>query len=122
MDCTSFVCWPAADELRGRAAFGVMRLLRVLRRCAFAGSPPALERRRIAAPRFRTSTPRSGYHGWRRRGMVRTWLSQRLTTLVASGAALHPACDMLWLRILHRECRSAATAALSQFPARMLRG
>ena len=26
----------------------------VLRRCAFAGSPPALERRRIAAPGLRT--------------------------------------------------------------------
>ena len=44
-----------ADELRGRIAFGAMRLLRatVLRRCAFAGSPPALERRRIAARRLR---------------------------------------------------------------------
>ena len=52
----TFVSSRAADELRGRTAFGVMRLLRapVLRRCAFAGSPPALERRRIAAPRLRT--------------------------------------------------------------------
>ena len=29
--------------------------------------------------------------------MVPTWLFQTLTTLVASGAALHPACDMLWV-------------------------
>jgi hypothetical protein len=52
VNCTSFVCWPAADELRGRTAFGVMRLLRapVLRRCAFVGSPPVLERRFIASP------------------------------------------------------------------------
>ena len=29
--------------------------------------------------------------------MVPRWLYQRLTTLVASGAALIPACDMLWV-------------------------
>ena len=29
--------------------------------------------------------------------MVPRWLFQRLTTLVASGAALIPACDMLWV-------------------------
>jgi hypothetical protein len=48
----TFVSSRAADELRGRTAFDVARLLRatVLGRCAFAGSPPALERRRIAAP------------------------------------------------------------------------
>ena len=27
---------------------------------------------------------------------------QRQTTLVASGAALNPACDMLWVEGLHR--------------------
>src|SRR5215831_20098996 len=52
----TFVSLRAADELRGRTAFNAMRLLRVtvLRRCALAGSPPALDRRRIAAPRLRT--------------------------------------------------------------------
>ena len=37
---------------------------------------------------------------------------QRLTTLVASGVALHPACDMLWLMVLDRPCRGVATAAV----------
>src|SRR5262249_55431587 len=47
---------PPEEEPWGRTAFGAMRLLRagVLRRCALAVSPPALERRRIAAPRLRT--------------------------------------------------------------------
>jgi hypothetical protein len=40
----------AADELRGRIAFGAMWVLRAtaLRRCALVCSPPALDRRRIA--------------------------------------------------------------------------
>jgi hypothetical protein len=42
-----------SDGLRERTAFGVMRLLRapVFRRCALAGSPPALDRRLIASPK-----------------------------------------------------------------------
>jgi hypothetical protein len=46
----------AADELLGSSTFDVTRLLRatVLRRCTLIGSPPAVERRRIVAPRLRT--------------------------------------------------------------------
>ena len=46
----------AADELLGSSAFDVTRLLRtpVLRRCAFAGSSLALERRFIASPSLST--------------------------------------------------------------------
>ena len=52
----TFVSRPGAKERRGRAAFDATRVLRatVLRRGALAGSPPALDRRRIAAPRLRT--------------------------------------------------------------------
>jgi predicted signal transduction protein with EAL and GGDEF domain len=52
----TFVSSRAAGELRERAAFGVMPLLRapVLRRCAFAGSSLGLERRFIASPSLRT--------------------------------------------------------------------
>src|SRR6516164_4933488 len=48
------VSWPTAEE--PRTPFGVTPLLRTaaLRRCGFARSPPALERRRIATPRLRT--------------------------------------------------------------------
>ena len=43
-------------EPRRRIVFGAIPLLRpaVLRRCALVGSPPALDRRRIAAPRLKT--------------------------------------------------------------------
>src|SRR5262249_203586 len=52
----TFVSSRAADELLGRATFDVTPLFcaPVLGRSAFAGSPPALDRRRIAAPRLRT--------------------------------------------------------------------
>ena len=55
----TFVSSRAADELRGRPAFGAMRLLRAaaFRACALGDLSPALERRRIAVPGFRTSTP-----------------------------------------------------------------
>ena len=51
----TFVPSRTADDLR-EGAVGARRLLRapVLRRCALVCSPPALERRRIAAPRLRT--------------------------------------------------------------------
>ncbi len=56
MSRATFVSSRAADEFRKRTAFGAMRLLRVVvfRRCALVGSPSALDRRRIAAPRLRT--------------------------------------------------------------------
>jgi hypothetical protein len=49
----TFASKSAADELRERTVFGAIPLLRatVFRRCALVGSPPALDRRRIAAPR-----------------------------------------------------------------------
>src|SRR5262249_24808240 len=52
------------DDLREHTTFGAKRLLRatVFRRGALVGSPPALDRRRIAAPRLRT----------RRRGEIQT--------------------------------------------------
>jgi hypothetical protein len=45
----------AIEGLRGRTVFGALRLLRaaIFRRCALGDSPPALERRRIAARRLR---------------------------------------------------------------------
>src|SRR6516225_3054276 len=50
----TFVSLRAADGLR--TTFGAMRLLRaaVFRPCALGDLPPALDRRRIAAPRLRT--------------------------------------------------------------------
>src|SRR5262245_41336764 len=56
MSRATFLSSRAADELRERTAFAAMRLLRVavFRRCALVGSPPALDRRRIAAPQLRT--------------------------------------------------------------------
>src|SRR5262249_7502276 len=52
----TFVSSRAADELRGRTAFGAMRALRAAAfgACALRDLPPALDRRRIAAPRLRT--------------------------------------------------------------------
>src|SRR5262249_55510261 len=62
----TFVSWRAADELRGRTACGAIRLLRaVFRRCALAGPPPALERRRIVAPRLRTRHLGLAWHIWK---------------------------------------------------------
>src|SRR6516162_4181718 len=78
-----FALSPATDELLGRAAFDVTRLLRtpVLRRCAFAGSPPALERRRITAPRIRTRHLALAYHTWNGPGIVPAWAFQQLTNV-----------------------------------------
>src|SRR6516162_1171443 len=58
-----FALSPATDELRLCVTFRAMRLLRAAAfgACALGDLPPALDRRRIAAPRLRT----------RHRGVVR---------------------------------------------------
>src|SRR6516165_6388052 len=65
-----------------RTAFGAMRLLRapVLRRGALVGSPPPLDRRRIAAPRAQgeVSFSLAQLEG---SGMVPRWAFQRLTNV-----------------------------------------
>ena len=52
----TFVSRLAVEVLRGCPAFGAMRLLRAAAfgACALGDLPPALDRRRIAAPRLRT--------------------------------------------------------------------
>src|SRR5262249_38235545 len=72
----TFVSSRPADELRERTVFGAMQLLRAtgLRPCALACSPPALERRRIAALGSRQRTSEislahlGGPWGWSLRG------------------------------------------------------
>ena len=94
MSRATFVASRAADELLGRAVFDVTRVLRApaLRRCAFAGSPTAAERRRIAAPRLRTrhrgdgqtSTPIVGRHTWVEWNRCLKWVNSDLQTMSAS--------------------------------------
>ena len=73
-----------------------MRLLRaaVFRRCALAGSPPALERRRIAAPRLRTrhrgeiqtSTPGDGSSQFDRSRCLRAVSKREISQKLSKGS------------------------------------